>query len=73
MVHVVASNAKLVIRAHRIVAALTGVDEEAAADAYAAADGSIPLAVLMLDGLGRAAAQARLDAAGGNLREARGG
>ncbi len=73
MVNVVASNAKLVARAQRIVAALAGVSEEAAADAYAAAEGDIKLAVLMLDGLERPAAQARLDAAGGDLRRARNG
>ncbi len=73
MVHVVASNAKLVDRAHRIVAALTGADPAAAARAYDAAGGDIPLAVLLLDGLDRAAAQARLAAAGGNLRVARDG
>ncbi len=68
MVGVVPSNAKLVARAHRIVAALTGAALDAAAHAHEAADGDIRLAVLMLDGLSRTAAQARLDAAGGNLR-----
>ena len=72
MVGVVPSNAKLVARSHRIVAELTGVDEATAANAHEAADGDIRLAVLMLDGLSRTAAQARLDAAGGNLRIARG-
>ena len=73
MVNVVASNAKLVARAHRIVAALAGVPEAAAASAYQAADGDIKLAVLMLDGLDRPAAQGRLDAARGDLRRARHG
>ena len=73
MVGVVPSNAKLVDRAQRIVAALTGVSAEVAANAYEAADGDIKLAVLMLDGAGRTAAQAKLDAAGGDLRRARGG
>ncbi len=72
MVGVVPSNAKLVARAHRIVAELTGVASETAANAHEAADGDICLAVLMLDGLSRTVAQARLDAAGGNLRVARG-
>jgi N-acetylmuramic acid 6-phosphate etherase len=72
MVGVVPTNAKLVQRAHRIVAELTGVELAVAADAHEAADGDIRLAVLMLDGLSRTAAQARLDAAGGNLRIARG-
>ncbi len=73
MVHVVASNDKLVQRAQGIVAALTGADVEAAAHAYEVADRDIPLAVLMLDGHSRTVAQARLDAAGGILRRARGG
>ena len=73
MVGVVPSNAKLVARAHRIVAELTGVPPETAANAHEAADGDIRLAVLMLDGLSRTVAQARLDEAGGNLRLARGG
>ena len=72
MVGVVPTNAKLVQRAHRIVAELTGVELAVAADAHEAADGDIRLAVLMLDGLSRTAAQARLDVAGGNLRIARG-
>ena len=72
MVGVVPSNAKLVARAHRIVAELTGAPLDTAANAHEAADGDIRLAVLMLDGLSRTTAQARLDAAGGNLRTARG-
>lgn len=73
MVHVVASNEKLVQRAQGIVAALTGADPETAAHAYEVADRDIPLAVLMLDGHSRTVAQGKLDAAGGNLRRARGG
>ena len=73
MVGVVPSNAKLVARAQRIVAALTGVAPDVAANAYEAADGDIRLAVLMLDGDGRTVAQARLNASGGDLRRARGG
>lgn len=73
MVHVVPSNDKLVRRAQAIVAQITGVDPAIAADAWHAADGDICLAVLMLDGHGRTAAQAMLDAAGGDLRRARGG
>ena len=72
MVGVVPSNAKLVVRAQRIVVELTGASLEVAANAHEAADGDIRLAVLMLDGLSRTAAQARLDEAGGNLRLARG-
>ena len=72
MVCMVPTNAKLVVRAHRIITAISGVTEDVAANAHEAADGDIRLAVLMLDGLSRTAAQARLDAAGGNLRIARG-
>lgn len=72
MVHVVASNAKLVQRAHGIVATLTDTDPATAAHAYEAADGDIPLAVLMLDGHSRTKAQALLNTAGGDLRRARG-
>lgn len=72
MVGVVASNAKLVARGQRIVAELTGVAPDVAADAYEAADYDTRLAVLMLDGHGRTAAQALLDACGGDLRRARG-
>ncbi len=72
MVGVVPSNAKLVARAHRIVAELTGAALDVAANAHEAADGDVRLAVLMLDGFSRTTAQARLDAAGGNLRTARG-
>ena len=72
MVGMAPTNAKLAARAHRIVAELTGATLDAAAHAHEAADGDIRLAVLMLDGLSRTAAQARLDAACGNLRTARG-
>lgn len=71
MVGVVASNAKLVARGQRIVAELTGVAPDVAADAYEAADCDIRLAVLILDGHGRTAAQGLLDACGGDLRRAR--
>lgn len=73
MVHVVATNAKLVRRGRRIVQAITGASDEAAARAYEEAGRSIPLAVLLLDGLSRAEAEARLAAARGDLRRARDG
>lgn len=73
MVHLVASNAKLVERSRRMVAAITGASPEAAARAYEAAGRSVPLAVLLLDGLTLGEARERLDAAGGDLRRARGG
>ena len=67
MVAMVPSNAKLVQRAHRMVAALAQVPEDAAASAWERAGGSVRVAVLMLGGLDRAAAEARLHAAGGRL------
>ncbi len=71
MVRVVPTNAKLVERSKRIVAALADAPIDAAASAWDAACGDIPLAVLMLDGLGREEAMARLAASRGNLRLAR--
>ena len=71
MVHVVATNAKLVRRGQRIVQTITGVSDAAAARALEDAGWSIPLAVLLLDGLPRAEAEARLAAAQGDLRRAR--
>lgn len=71
MVHVVATNAKLVQRGRRIVQAITGAAEEAAAAAYEQAGRSIPLAVLLLDGLDIEAARERLGRTHGDLRRAR--
>jgi N-acetylmuramic acid 6-phosphate etherase len=73
MVQVVPSNAKLVARSRRIVRSLSGASDEAAAAAWEAAGRDIRVAVLMLDGLDRATAEARLAAAGGDLRRARDG
>ena len=70
MVDMVPSNAKLVVRAHRMVAALAGVEEAAAAAAWDRADGDVKRAVLMLGGATREQAEARLLAAGGRLGEA---
>lgn len=71
MVHVVATNAKLVRRGQRMVQAIAGVSEEAAAQAYEQAERSIPLAVLLLDGLDPEAARDRLARTNGDLRRAR--
>lgn len=71
MVHVVPSNAKLVERAVRMVRAIATVPVEAAEAAYEQAGRSIPLAVLLLDGLDPDEARRRLDAAQGDLRKAR--
>ncbi len=72
MVHVAPANAKLVARGRGIVAAITGAEPGAAAAAFEAADRSIPLAVLLLDGVAPAEARRRLAESGGDLRRARG-
>lgn len=73
MVHVVPTNAKLVERSRRMVAAITGASPDVAAGAYEEAGRSVALAVLRLDGLAIDEARARLDAAHGDLRRARSG
>lgn len=70
MVDMVPSNAKLVARAHRMVAAIAGVPLAEAAAAWEAAGGSVRVAALMLRGLARADAEAALHAAGGRLDRA---
>jgi N-acetylmuramic acid 6-phosphate etherase len=71
MVNVVPSNAKLVARSQRIVQAIAGCDQGAAAAAWEQADQDIKLAVLLLDGLDRETAVARLAEARGDLRRVR--
>ena len=70
MVDVVAGSAKLRARAARMVADLTGATPADAARLLARAGGRVKTAVVMrrLD-LGRSAAEARLAAANGRLRE----
>jgi N-acetylmuramic acid 6-phosphate etherase len=71
MVEMRPTNAKLRERAELMVAELSGAAPELARRALAEADGVIKLATVMLmRSLDRAAAQAALDAAGGNLRKA---
>ncbi|MCD7061374.1 N-acetylmuramic acid 6-phosphate etherase [Pelagibacterium xiamenense] len=71
MVEMRATNAKLRERAVRMVAQIAQTDADAARATLETADGSIKLASLMLArSLDRNAAQARLDAAKGNLRRA---
>jgi N-acetylmuramic acid 6-phosphate etherase len=72
MVGVVPSNAKLAARAKGIVQALTGGTAAEADALFERAGGDLKLAVLLADGLEVDQARARLAAAGGNLREARG-
>lgn len=71
MVDVVAKNAKLRARALRLVRTLAGVDEAAATDLLAAAEGSVKLAVVLAcSGYSVAAARERLAFVGGSLRAA---
>lgn len=71
MVNVVATNAKLVRRSQGIIQAITGCAPEAAAAAWQASGNDIRLAVLLVDGLERPEAEARLERANGDLRHAR--
>jgi N-acetylmuramic acid 6-phosphate etherase len=70
MVDVQASNAKLAQRREAIVRALTGRSGPEVHDALHRAGGSVKLAVLLLHGCDRDAAQAALDSASGQLRTA---
>lgn len=71
MVDLRATNAKLRDRAVRIVAEVTGLDRQSAAEALRAADGSVKGAIVMTERrCDRAEAEALLDRAGGRLREA---
>jgi N-acetylmuramic acid 6-phosphate etherase len=67
MVNVQTSNAKLVDRAQRIIAAATGVDQTAAAKLLKEA-GTVKTAIVMQKlSLDRTAAEAKLEAAKGKL------
>lgn len=71
MVDVRASNEKLAARARRIVRTATGVSEDEAQVALAAADGSAKVAVVaLLAGVDADTARARLERAGGHIRSA---
>jgi N-acetylmuramic acid 6-phosphate etherase len=71
MVDVRASNAKLEARARRIVRVATGVSEDEAEAALAAADGSAKLAVVaLLKEIDPDEARARLERAGGDIGSA---
>jgi N-acetylmuramic acid 6-phosphate etherase len=67
MVDVQASNAKLARRREAIVRRLTGRGRSEVRDALARADGSVKLAVLLLDGCDLELAREALDRAGGRL------
>jgi N-acetylmuramic acid 6-phosphate etherase len=71
MIDVQASNEKLRARAKRAVALATGASDEAVDQAIAAADGDAKVAVVSLAaGIDAEEARTRLEAAGGNAREA---
>ncbi|CAL9497007.1 N-acetylmuramic acid 6-phosphate etherase [Streptomyces werraensis] len=71
MVDVRASNEKLRARSRRIVAQVTGADDEAVERALAATDGEVKNAILvLLAGVDGPTAARLLDAAGGHLRAA---
>ena len=68
MVDMQARNAKLRLRAVRMLRELSGAGEEEAAGALGEAGGKVKVAVLVLLGMGAAEAEAALAAAGGRLR-----
>ena len=71
MVDVVATNDKLRSRVRRIVANATGASDDRVDAALADANGDAKVAIVALvAGIDSAAARARLDAAGGVVREA---
>lgn len=70
MVEVQACNAKLARRRERMVAHLTGQSSEQAREALERADGSVKLAVLLLQGYDLPEAEAVLEHVGGRLRAA---
>jgi N-acetylmuramic acid 6-phosphate etherase len=71
MVDLRASNAKLEARARRVVRMATGVSDEEAETALAAAGGSAKVAVVaLLKAIDADAAQAELERAGGDIRSA---
>lgn len=70
MVDMQARNAKLRLRAIRMLRHLTGCDEAAATDALARTDGHVKTAVLLIHGIDPHAAQAILSRNAGSLRRA---
>lgn len=71
MVHMVASNAKLVARGERMVEDLTGCSAATARRAFDDAGHKVPLAVLLVDGWPLDRARERLEECGGDLGAAR--
>jgi N-acetylmuramic acid 6-phosphate etherase len=68
MVEVQASNAKLARRRENMVAELTGQSDVQVREALERSNGSVKLAVLLLQGYALADAEAALEEVGGQLR-----
>ncbi|HKM71695.1 MAG TPA: hypothetical protein VKG22_07325 [Stellaceae bacterium] len=71
MVDLQAVNKKLVQRSENILSQLTGRDCEDVRDALLRAEGSVKLALLLLEGCGPDEARRILDRSGGRLRAAK--
>ena len=71
MVDVQATNSKLVRRSEAMLAQLTGHGRDRVHEALREADGSVKLALLLLEGVGIDEARAALDHEGGDLRAAK--
>ncbi len=71
MVDVRATNRKLARRSERILAQLTGHSREQACEALRQAQGSVKLALLLLEGSGIDEARGALDHSDGDLRAAK--
>ena len=71
MVDVQATNSKLVRRSERMLAQLTGHSADSVRAALREAEGSVKLALLLLEGIALAEARAALDRSGGDLRAAK--
>src|SRR4051794_31095089 len=71
MVDVQATNSKLVRRSEKMLAQLTGHGAESVRKALQQADGSVKLALLLLEGVGLDDARAALDRSSGDLRSAK--
>ena len=71
MVDVQATNSKLVRRSETMLAQLTGRGRDSVREALREADGSVKLALLLLEGVGLDEARAALDRGGGDLRAAK--
>ncbi len=71
MIDVQATNEKLVRRSENILAQLTGKSRERARAALGEAEGSVKLALLLLEGIALDDARRALQSSGGDLRAAK--